>query len=207
MQILFRWHGVNAFNSLAQTLDAGFFDDSIANALIQKRRWKRNPNFWDIQTFFVALINIDDAIVGLKRFLDFNDSEFWKILKSYRREVERFKLGDLRNDLLHRNKIFKQQDKKGNPLPKSSILILGGYNFSSDEYIFGVNKIKVSEAFQFLQRFIEEIRKLFKERLCEYYKSNKYGAIIPWTSIRSLSEIGKLRKSIASKLMRHKVGE
>ena len=39
-------------------------------------RWKRGHNFWDIQTFFVALINIDDAIVGLKKFLDYDDREF-----------------------------------------------------------------------------------------------------------------------------------
>ena len=177
-----------------------FLNDSIRNALTQKRRWKNGHNFWDIQTFFVALINIDDAIVGLKKFLDYNDREFWEILKLYRKEVEKLRLGDLRNDLLHRNKIFKQQDKKGNPLPKAPILILGGYNFSTDEYTFGVHRIKVSDTFQFLQQLVKTTRKLFKVRLREYYESNRYEAIIPWTEVCSLVEIGKHRKNIDNKV-------
>lgn len=180
-----------------------FLDDSIRNALIQKRRWKNRHVFWDLQTFFVAIVNIDDAIVGIKKFLEYYDLEFWIILKSYRKNVERFKLRDLRNDLLHRNKIFKQQDKKGNPFPRTSILILGGYNFSSDEYTFGLHRIKVSDTFQILQELIKAIRKLFTERLREYYKSNKYEAIIPWTNVHSLMKIGEFRKSIGSKLTNH----
>ncbi len=69
---------------------------------------------------FVCLINIDDAIIGLKKFLDYNDSEFWGMLKTFRKDISRFKLGDLRNDLLHRNKIFKQQDKKGKSASEKS---------------------------------------------------------------------------------------
>ena len=109
-------------------------------------------------------------------------------------------MGDLRNGLLHRKKIFKQQDKKGNPLPKAQILILGGYNFTTDEYTFGMSTIKVSDTFQFLQQLIKATRKLFKERLREYCESNKYEAIVTWTNVRTLMEIGKPRKNIGSKL-------
>lgn len=178
----------------------GFFNDSVRNALVQKRRWKSNHSFWDIKMFFVALINIDDAIVGLKKFLDYDDRGFWEILKSFRKDISRLNLGDLRNDLLHRNKIFKQQDKKGNPLPKSPILILGGYNFSNDEYRFGTHVIKMSDTFLIVQQLIRDTRKLFKERLREYYDQEQYEAIIPWTEVRSLMEVGKPTKNIVNKL-------
>jgi len=183
----------------------GFLDDSIGSALVQKRRWKRYHNFWDIQMYFIALINAEDAMVGLKKFLSYHDREFWGVLKSFRNSTDKIKLGDLRNDLLHREKIFKLQDKKGQPLPNKSVLVLGGYNFSNDEYMFGTHVIKVNDTFLLVQNCVKNIRKLFKDRLIKYYESGKYEAIIPWTNIRSLSEIGKLRESITNRLARHEI--
>lgn len=134
--------------------------------------------------FFVAMSCIDDAIVGLKRFLSY-DKEIWTVLMSFRANVRKYKLNDLRNDILHRKKIFKLQDKKGEPFLKTPILILGGHNVNKYEYIFGVHKISLPEAFQSVSILRREIRKIFVKRLEDYYKTGKYDGIIPWTALRS----------------------
>lgn len=134
--------------------------------------------------FFVAVSCIDDAIVGLKRFLSY-DKEIWTVLMSFRANVRKYKLNDLRNDILHRKKIFKLQDKKGKPFSKTPFLILGGHNVSKDEYIFGVHRISLPEAFQSVLVLRQEIRKVFKKRLEDYYKTGEYEGIIPWTRLHS----------------------
>jgi hypothetical protein len=162
----------------------GFLEDSIDNALLQKRRWINSHKVWDLHTFFVAVSCIDDAIVGLKKFLSF-DKEIWTVLKSFRANVRKYKLNDLRNDILHREKIFKLQDKKGKPFLKTPILILGGHNGSKDEYIFGSHRISLPEAFQRVSVLRKEIGKILIKRLDDFYKTGKYEGIIPWTSLRS----------------------
>ena len=162
----------------------GYLRDSTDNALVQEQRWRRSHKAWDLHTFFIAVSCIDYAIVGLKKFLSY-DKEIWSVLRTFRIKVKKYKLNDLRNDILHREKIFKLQDKKGKPFLKTPVLILGGHNVTKDEYTFGVHRISLSEAFQIVSELVQKMRKILAKRLEDYYKTGKYEGIIPWTHLRS----------------------
>jgi hypothetical protein len=172
----------------------GFFEHSVQNAYLQMKRWRRLRSFWDLDMFYVAAICVDDAAKGLKRFLSYNDDEVWAILKRFRDKVKEYNLKDLRNDIVHREKIVKLQDRKGNPLPESPILVLGGYNVDKDEYSFGTHRIKISETFNLVKEMTKDIRKLARSRLAEFYKTGDYEGMIPFTHLFSLASIGSSRR-------------
>ena len=171
-------------SELELVLWLGFLEDSIENALVQKRRWMNSNKSWDLHTFFVAVACIDDAIAHLSTYISY-DKEIWTVLKTFRKIVRKYKLSHIRDDILHRDKIFKLQDRKGKPFLKTPLLILGGHNLSKDEYIFGVHRISLPEAFQCVSVLRQEIRKILIKRLDDYYKTGKYEGIIPWTNLRS----------------------
>ncbi len=172
-----------------------FLEDSVRNAELQLERWKDLKNFWDLHMFFVAVIFVDDAAKRLKSFLSYDDDEVWAILKKFRKEVEGYYLEDLRNEIIHREKIFKLQDKKGNPLPPSPILILGEYIADTDEYIFGTHRIKVSEAFDLLQELVQDIRDLFGKRLKEYSETKDLTGMIPFTRLHMFAAASNVDKT------------
>lgn len=144
-----------------------FFEDSVKNAYLQMNRWKDLRSGWDLQMFFVAITFIDDAANGLKRFLS-NDDEIWAILSGFRKEFEAHNLRGLRNEIVHPKNLFKWQDKKGNSLPTSPLLILGAYHVDKDEYYFGTHRIKLSEVFEFLETMAIAIKKVLENRLEQF---------------------------------------
>ena len=162
-----------------------FFEDSVHNAYVQKKRWKDTISGWDLQMFFVAIVCADDAAIGLKRFLS-HDNEVWTVLKKFRKEVKQYQIRELRNDIVHRDNIAKLQDKKGNPLPNSPILLLGVYNATTDEYSFGIHRVKVSKIFDLIDRMTHELRKLLSDRLMNFYKTaGDLKGMIPFTHLRN----------------------
>ncbi len=162
----------------------GFFEDSVNNAHMQIKRWEQTRNAWDLQMFFIAVTCMYDAIKCLGGFLT-NDAEIWKILKEFKRKVEKYNLKKLRNDIVHPKDIFKNQDRQGNPLPKKSILILGAYLVDKDEFIFGTHSIKVSEAFDVVRTLTQEWRTVLDNRLSEFYETKELEGMIPFTHLRS----------------------
>ena len=165
-----------------------YFKETLDNNQIQMTRWSRSKNPWDIEMFFISLICVDNAIIGLKRFLNFgedfiNEEELWSIMKQFRKELAGYGINDLRSDLLHRKKIFKLQNKKGESFPPSSILILGGCNLTTNEYQFGpYHYIKISEIFTKVRKFKKDIKKIYKKKLEDFYmdKNNEYKSMIPF---------------------------
>jgi hypothetical protein len=158
----------------------GFLEESLRNAHIQIKRWKDSNKSWDLNMFFVAVACVDDAINGLKQYLSC-DSEVWIILKKFKKEVEAHKVRDLRNDIVHRDRLIKLQDKNKNPLPKSPLLILGGYLVDKDEYYFGKHIIKISDAFHFVEETIEAITTVINNRHNEFYSTKSFRGMIPFT--------------------------
>lgn len=170
-------------DELELVLWLGFLEDSIHNAHVQIERWKQLKSGWDLQMFFVAVNCIDDAANGLKRFLSHGDSEFWSILKKFKKMVLQKDIKRLRNNIIHREKLSKLQDEKGNPLPPSPLLILGAYLVDSDEYQFGMHRIKVSDSFDMINLMTQELQFLSSKRLAEFYQ-NQTGSVegmIPFT--------------------------
>jgi len=186
------YKNLSAYEELEFVLWLSFLEDSVKNAYVQMNRWNRKKEGWDLQMFFMALINIDDAIVGLKRFLNYgkdyvNESEFWNILKDFRKKVKGQGLNALRNDTMHREQVFQLKDKKGKLLPRTPILMLGGYNATTDEYIFNIHKIRILDSFLLVQDLRRNIRALFKRRLYESYTKDNYIGMIPYTCLHSFA--------------------
>ncbi len=168
---------------LELTLLLGFFQESVQNAYLQMERWSQQKRGWDLQMFFVAMMCVFEATTGLKRFLEHDDPEVWSILKRFRDKVDRQKIGELRNDIIHPKQISKLQDQKRKPLPKSSVLHIGSYHVDRDEYYFGKHKIRIPEAFDLVTQMIQELRTLTTSRLTDFYQ-NQTGAVegmIPFT--------------------------
>ena len=159
----------------------GFFEDSVQNAQMQIKRWKHLKNGWDLLTFFVAVVWIENATKGLEHFLTKDDAEVWAILKEFKKTVERYKLKALRNDIVHRERIFKWWDKKRNPLPPSPILMLGVYMADKDEYCFGIHRVKISEVFNVVETMIQDIKRIAANRLTEFYETGSFPGMIPFT--------------------------
>lgn len=196
---------------LEYTLWLDFFKQSVNNALFQIKRWTKSKKGWDLEMFFMAVSSIDDAVVAINKFLnlgkDFvNEPELNNALKEFRKKIKNHHIKDIRNDLIHRERLSKQQDKKGNSLPKRSILVLGGYNFSTDEYEFNTYKIKLSEIFFIIRNFKKEIKKIFEKKLQQFYQVKEvedFKSMIPYTflytfegQVRSNTNLLKVRKAI-----------
>jgi hypothetical protein len=164
----------------------GFFEDSVHNAHTQMKRWKHLKSGWDLHMFFVAVVHVDDAAKGLERFLSY-DADVWAILKEFREKVKEYNLRDLRNDIVHRERIFRLQDKKGNPLPESPILLLGAYDVSRDEYSFGTHRVKISQTFDLINAMTEDIKRALTNRLTEFYKTENLAGMIPFTYLHSFA--------------------
>jgi hypothetical protein len=160
----------------------GFLEDSINNTLTQKRRWKRSQNAWDLHMFFIGVAGIDDAIVGLKEFLS-SDNELWSTMRSFRKKIKRYNLRELRNDIVHREKLFKLQDRTGKPLARSPLLILGAYIEGKDEYVFGTHKINISDAFRTVEALLRDLKRILATRLRDFYITKEYEGMIPWTHL------------------------
>jgi len=114
---------------LEYTLWLSFFEQSIDNALVQIKRWNKSKKGWDLEMFFMAVSCIDDSVVAINKFLNFgkdfvNEPELNNALKEFRKKIKNHHIKDIRNDLIHRERLSKQQDKKSNSLPKRSILVL-----------------------------------------------------------------------------------
>lgn len=177
---------------LEYTLWLSFLKDFIDNALVQIKRWNRSKKGWDLEMFFIAVSCIDDAIIAISRFLnlgkDFvNEPKLNNAFKEFRKKIKNHHIQDIRNDLIHRERVSKQQDKKGNSLPKRSILVLGGYNFSTDEYEFNIYKIKLLEIFTIIRNFKKEMKIIFEKKLQQFYQEEEvkdFKSMIPYTFLR-----------------------
>lgn len=170
-----------------------FLEDYVNNALTQIKRWDRSKQSWDLEMFFVAVSCIDDAVVAVKRFLNLGkdfikEPELDDVFNSFRKKIKNYKVKNIRNDLIHREQAFKQKDSKGNLLPKKSILVLGGYNFATDEYEFNIYKIKVSEIFSVIKNLKKDIKKFLNEKLQVFYKVKDYKSMIPFNILQSFGE-------------------
>ncbi len=180
-----------------------YLKESLNNAKRQMIRWNRLKRHWDIEMFINAVIYIDNAIIGLKKFLNYgqdyiSESQLWNVLKQFRKEVAKYNLKDLRDDLVHREKIFRLKDRRWKPLPASSILILGGYNFTTDEYQFGPNhKIKISEIFAKVKKLRQDIAEIYAGKLKNFYASenNEYESMVPFTNLHDFSYFGNLSRN------------
>jgi hypothetical protein len=165
-----------------------FFKDSVRNAQTQMKRWKHSGSFWDLEMFFLAVVWADHAARGLECFLSADaDGHVWDILGKFRDKVKEHNLWDLRNDLVHREKLFKLQDKKRNPLPPSPMLMLSVYSADNDEYSFGIHKIRLSEVFGLIDITTQDLKRLFESRLAEFYSTGSLPGMIPFTYLRSFA--------------------
>jgi|SRR3989344_531374 len=181
---------------LAYVLWLRFLEDSVNNALIQARRWNKTKQGWDLEMFFVAVSSIDDAVIAVNRFLNLgeeyvNESELKALFKGLRKKIKDYHIKDIRNDLVHRERVSKQQDNKRKSLPKRSILVLGGYNFTTDEYEFNIYKIKVSEFFSVIRNFRKDIKKILNKKLQIYYQVEEikdYESMIPFTFLHGFEK-------------------
>lgn len=190
--------------SLEQELEyilwLSFFKDFIDNALVQIKRWNRSKKSWDLEMFFMAVSCIDDAVVAINKFLNLgqnfvNEPELNNAFKEFRKKIKNHHIKDIRNDLIHRGRLSKQQDKKGNSLPRRSILVLGGYNFSTDEYEFNTYKIKLSEIFAIIRNFKKEIKTIFKKKLQQFYQVEEvkdFKSMIPYTFLHTFERQTRL---------------
>jgi hypothetical protein len=189
---------------LEYTLWLVFFEQSIDNALFQIKRWNKSKKGWDLEMFFMAVSCIDDAVVAINKFLnlgkDFvNEPELNNAFKEFRKKIKNHNIKDIRNDLIHRERLSKQQDKKGNSLPKRSILVLGGYNFSTDEYEFNACKIKLSEIFSIIRNFKKEIKIIFEKKLQHFYQIEEvkdFKSMIPYTFLHTFE--GRIKPDMHS---------
>jgi len=191
---------------LEYTLWLSFLESSVDNAFIQARRWNKTKQGWDLEMFFVAVSCIDDAVIAVNRFLNLrqeyvDEPELKAIFKELRKKIKNYHIKDIRNDLIHRELVFKQQDKKKNPLPKRSILVFGGYNFTTDEYEFNIYKIKVSEFFSIIRNFKKDIKAILDQKLQNFYQVKEiknYKSMIPFTSLHGFekSKSSACRQSI-----------
>lgn len=172
-----------------------FLEDLIENAFVQIRRWKRFKNGWDLNMLIVITANIDDARENLKQFLYF-DKEIWDIFQTFNREFRKNRLRYLRNDIIHPKMLFKLRNKKGQPLLKSPILNIGGYNVDKDEYVFGSNAIIISDMFEIIETLSKNIRSVLEAKLKSFYDTGVYEGIIPWTMLRSFSKKKIMKNSI-----------
>lgn len=185
-----------------------FLKESIDNALIQKRRWKRNGSFWDIQVFFVAVGCIDEAIKGLGNLSYFArvEQRFWAVLTKFQNNIGQQNLKELR-DHIHRDRIYNRKNKKAKPLPKGPLFIFGGYNLNKDEYTFLTHTIKVGEAFKAVIDLKKELKAILNKKLIKFYKSRSSdynSGMISWTYLRSFNykrrnnNWGEIRKYASS---------
>ncbi|MFZ2970255.1 MAG: hypothetical protein WA063_03855 [Minisyncoccia bacterium] len=173
-----------------------FLEDYVNNALTQIERWDGSKQNWDLEMFFVAVSCIDDAVQRIRNFLNLgngfvNESELDNVFKEFRKKIKYYKIKDIRNDLIHREQVFKQKDSKGKLLPKKSILILGGYNFTTDEYEFNIYKIKLSVIFSVIKILKKDIKTILNEKLQVFYKVkevNDYKSMIPFNILRGFGE-------------------
>lgn len=187
---------------LEYTLWLIFFKDSIDNALVQIKRWNRSKKRWDLEMFFMAVSCIDDAVVAINKFLNLgqdyvNEPELNKVFKEFRKKIKNHYIKDIRNDLIHRERLSKQQDKKGNLLPKRSILVLGGYNFSTDEYEFNTYKIILSKIFTIIRNFKKELKTIFEKKLQHFYQVEEvkdFKSMIPYTFLHTFERQTKPNK-------------
>lgn len=165
----------------------GFLENSIENAFVQIRRWKRFKNGWDLNMLIVIIANIDDAKENLRQFLSF-DKEIWDVFQIFEKKFKKNKLRDLRDDIIHPKLLFKLQNKKGQPFLKSPILNIGGYNVSNDEYKFGSNIIIISDIFEIIDTLSKNIRTILETRLRSFYETGACEGIIPWTTLHGFNK-------------------
>lgn len=185
----------------------GYLDESVKNAILQISRWKRNYQGWDLHMFFVATVGIDDSAENLVRYVG-GDTEFKSVLDTFRKSFKANCISDWRNNLLHRKRIYKNENSKGKRLPDKSIYIFGGYNFSTDMYEFEPYKVRLSDAFLMVKNLRKRIRLLIKERRMQAYldKSNApIPGMIPYTMLHGLFGENK-SSSDMRKLLKFKPG-
>jgi len=171
-------------------------NESLENSKIQMNRWNRNKKGWDLELFFISIVFIDDATRLLKPLLTFSkdyikEKELVAILKEFRKIVKKYNINNLRNDLIHREKIFKLQNRKGKRFFDISVLVLGGYNFTTDVYTFGpLYNIKVHEVFEVVKKLEKDLKELYAKKLNDSYasKNNKYESMIPYSLLRSFEK-------------------
>lgn len=178
-----------------------FLEDSIENAFVQIRRWKRFKNGWDLDMLIVIIANINDAKENLRQFLSF-DKEIWDIFQVFEKEFNKNKLRDLRDDIIHPKLLFKLQNKKGQPFLKSPVLNIGGYNVSKDEYTFGSNTIIISDVFAIIETFSKNIRSVLKTKLRSFYETGVYEGIIPWTVLHGFNRKKIMKNHITSNIQK-----
>lgn len=173
------------------------FKDLFENTLRQVDRWNNEHRFWDLEMPFLALIHLDNAIDRLKKLLNrgqdwFWEEEFLSQLEKLKKYIEDHDIKNLRNDLVHREKIYKHQDRKGEELPLEFVLILGGYNHTNGIYEFGPNyRINLPELFSTVETTRNEIAKICKNRLISYYSHKKrfQDRLIPFTALQTLAKL------------------
>lgn len=168
----------------------GYFEESVEHSLVQKRRWKRNKDNWDLQMFFVALECIYESTDGLMKlgFFCSNEPEVWRSISSFRKYFESTSLKDLRDGSIHRDQLYNQKSKQKRPLQVGSVIILGGLIVNSNEYLYqsGVHKIKVLETFQVIEDLAREIRLTLDNKIRKNPDPMTYDkGMIPWTHLRS----------------------
>lgn len=161
--------------------------DSIDNALLQISRWKSYRNNFDLNILIIIISNIDDTRKNLKQFLSC-DKEVWNIFKVFEKKFKNLKLREMRDDIIHPEKLFQFKNRKGQDLNNQFLMIIGGYNQTLNEYTFGSNKVIISDLINFLNSFSKGLECLFEKRLKIFYKTGKYKGIIPWGQLSIFSK-------------------
>jgi hypothetical protein len=182
-----------------------YLEESTQNAYIQISRWNKEYRGWDFEMFLIATVGIYDSATVLNS-IPSSDAEFKKILQRFKKEFEYYNLKHWRDNFLHREKIFKNQDRKSKNLPDRPVWILGAYNFSTDEYIFDPYIIKVANIFLLVRNFRKRMRALIRKRRTKAYLDKINSSIqgmIPYTHFHTIfAENRKNKKNAIKKYLK-----
>lgn len=170
----------------------GFLEDSIDDAFVLTHRWKRLKNVWDLKTLVIIIAIIEEARVNLKQYLSI-DTGLWEVFKTFERKYRLYKLGDLRNDIIHPRMLFKLKKRNGQPFLKTPILNIGGYSLDKDVFTYGSNVIIVSDVIEIVENLSKEIRGVLESKLKDFYKTGRYEGMIPWTALHGFKKKGGMK--------------